>query len=146
MTLRTYRYWIFLTNKVPYTWPRSNPSCTLCLFHWKTFCKDNFSHFPVFGSTKKKTSQRKTIFSQWKILIKIRLIFYMLFSKYFCGARELVTLAHFTLGLKARAEEKHCRGHTMKVQIALRHSRGWFCPRHPQSTPKRKDKNGIGTV
>ena len=26
---------------------------TLCLFHWKTFCKDNFSHFSVFSSTKK---------------------------------------------------------------------------------------------
>ena len=30
---------------------------------------------------KKKTGQRKTIFSQRKILIKIRLIFYRLFSK-----------------------------------------------------------------
>ena len=41
-----------------------------------------------------------------------------------CGAREFVTLAHFTLGPKARAEEGYSREHTMKVQIALRHSRG----------------------
>ena len=36
----------------------------------------------MFGSTK-KTGQQKTIFSQWKILIKIRLVFYRLFSKFF---------------------------------------------------------------
>ena len=53
---------------------------TLCLFRWKIFCEDNFPHFPVFGSTK-KTGQWKTIFGQWKTLIKIRLIFYRLFSK-----------------------------------------------------------------
>ena len=34
----------------------------------------------------------------------------------------------------------------MKVQIALRHSRGLLCSRYPQGTPKRKGKNGIGTV
>ena len=49
------------------------------MFCWKTFCKDSFPHFPVFDSTK-KTSQWKTIFNQWKTLIKIRLIFYRLFS------------------------------------------------------------------
>ena len=54
------------------------------MFHWKTFCKDSFPHFPVFGSTKKKkTDQWKTIFTQRKILIKIKLIFYRLFSKIF---------------------------------------------------------------
>ena len=61
-------------------------SITLCLFHSKTFCKNSFLHFPVFGSTKKKkkkkkTSQWKTIFGQRKTLIKIRLIFYRLVSK-----------------------------------------------------------------
>ena len=60
-------------------------SITLCLFHSKTFCKNIFLHFPVFGSTKKKkkkkTSQWKTIFGQRKTLIKIRLIFYRLVSK-----------------------------------------------------------------
>ena len=40
------------------------------------------------------------------------------------GAREFVTLAHFTLGPKVRAKEGYSRGRTMKVQIALRHSRG----------------------
>ena len=31
---------------------------TLYLFHWKTFYKDSFPHFPVFGNQKKKkTSQ-----------------------------------------------------------------------------------------
>ena len=59
-------------------------SFTLCLFLWKTLCKDSFPHFPVFGSTKKKKiGQWKTIFSQRKILIKIRLIFYRLFSNFF---------------------------------------------------------------
>ena len=52
----------------------------LCLFLWKTFCKDSFSHFPVFGSTK-KPGQWKIIFGQRKILIFIRFIFYRLFSK-----------------------------------------------------------------
>ena len=56
---------------------------TLCLFRWKTFYKDSFLHFPMFGSIKKKIGQWKTIFSQWKTLIKIRLIFYKLFSKIF---------------------------------------------------------------
>ena len=45
-------------------------------------------------------------------------------SNNICGARKFVTLAHFTLGPKTRAEERSCRGHTMKVQIALGHSRG----------------------
>ena len=27
---------------------------TLCLFRWKTFYKDSFLHFPMFGSIKKK--------------------------------------------------------------------------------------------
>ena len=51
-------------------------------YHWKTFCKSSFPHFSLFGSTK-KTYQWKTIFNQRKILIKIRLIFHMLFFKYF---------------------------------------------------------------
>ena len=55
-------------------------SLTLYLFCWKIFCKDSFPHFSMFGSTK-ITSQWKTIFGQQKILIKIRLIFYRLFSK-----------------------------------------------------------------
>ena len=44
----------------------------LCLFRWKTFCKDSFPHLLVFGSLK-KIGQRKT-------LTKIRLVFYKLFS------------------------------------------------------------------
>ena len=36
----------------------------------------------------------------------------------YCGAKELVTPAHFTLRPKARAEEGHCRGHIVKVQMA----------------------------
>ena len=52
------------------------------MFHRKTIYIDSFPHFSVFGSTqKKKNSQRKTIFSQWKTLIKTRLIFYGMFSK-----------------------------------------------------------------
>ena len=42
----------------------------------------------------------------------------------YCGAKEIVTLAHFTLGPKARAEVEYSRGHIIKVQVALRHSRG----------------------
>jgi len=38
--------------------------------------------------------------------------------KDYCGAREFVTPAHFTLGSKARAEEIRCLGHAMKVQMA----------------------------
>ena len=53
----------------------------LCLFRWKTFYKNNFPHFPVYGNIKKKINQRKTIFSQQKTLIKIKFIFYKLFSK-----------------------------------------------------------------
>ena len=41
-----------------------------------------------------------------------------------CGAKEIVTLAHFTLRPKALAEVGYSRGHTIKVQVALRHSRG----------------------
>ena len=46
---------------------------TLCLFRWKTFCKNSFLHFLVFGSTKKICQQ--------KTLIKIKLIFNRFFSK-----------------------------------------------------------------
>ena len=49
------------------------------LFCWKTFYKDSFSYFSVFGNIK-KCGQRKTIFGQQKTLVKIRLIFYWLFS------------------------------------------------------------------
>ena len=65
----------------------------------------------------------------------------------YCGAREFVTQAHFILGPKAQAEEGYSWGHTMKVQIALRHSRGWLCPWHPQGAPKapfgRREWNGM---
>ena len=64
----------------------------------------------------------------------------------YCRAREFVTLTHFTLGPKARAEEGYSRGHIVKVQLALRRGQGWLYPRHPQGTPKRKGKNGIRTV
>ena len=59
-------------------------------------------------------------------------------AKIHCGARGFVTLAHFTLGPKTRAEEGNSRGPTVKVQVALRRGRGWLYPRHPQGTPKRK--------
>ena len=48
----------------------------------ETFCKYSFPHFPVSSSIK-KIGQWKTIFGQRKTLIKIRLIFYKLFSKKF---------------------------------------------------------------
>ena len=35
-----------------------------------------------------------------------------------CGAREFVTPAYFTLGPKACVEERHCRGHATKIQMA----------------------------
>ena len=35
-----------------------------------------------------------------------------------CGAREFVIPAHFTLGPKAHAEERRCRGHATEVQMA----------------------------
>ena len=66
---------------------------TLCLFHWKTFCKDSFPHFAVCGSTK-KISQWKTIFGQQKTLIKIRLIFYRFFSKKKKKNWKTISLSH----------------------------------------------------
>ena len=35
-----------------------------------------------------------------------------------CGAREFVIPAHFTLGSKARTEERRSRGHVTEVQMA----------------------------
>ena len=86
------------TVKFVVTWnPRMEPGIepwegklnVRCLFLWKTFYRDSFSHFLVFGSahihtnTHTHTHKKKRVseFSQWKILIKIRLIFYRLFSK-----------------------------------------------------------------
>ena len=67
----------------------------LCLFRWKTFYKDSFPHFPMFSDIKKNFGQWKTIFSQWKTLIKIRLIFYRLFSKiFFFGKQSLSHTMH----------------------------------------------------
>ena len=86
---------IFIGNTNKYKLASShlqrNLNPTLCLFHWKTFCKDSFPHFPVFGNTK-KTGQWKTIFDQRKTLIKIRLIFYRLFSKNFFW--KTISLSH----------------------------------------------------
>jgi len=36
----------------------------------------------------------------------------------YCGVREFVIPAHFTLGPKPSAEERRCRGHATKVQMA----------------------------
>ena len=55
--------------------PKVNFNFKLYLFCWKTFYKNSFSYFLVFGSIKKKK------IGQQKTLIKIRLIFYRLFSK-----------------------------------------------------------------
>ena len=74
-------------------------SFTLCLFLWKTLCKHSFAHFPVFGSTKKKIGQWKTIFSQRKILIKIRLIFYRLFSNFFFFGKQSLSHALHLLSI-----------------------------------------------
>ena len=52
---------------------KSNKIIALCLFSWKTFYKNNFSHFLIFASIKKIYifGQQKTIFSQWKTQINI---------------------------------------------------------------------------
>ena len=50
-------------------------------FTKKSFCKIVFIFSNMCGCKKKKNSQQKTIFTLRKILIKIRLIFYRLFSK-----------------------------------------------------------------
>ena len=57
-------------------------------FHWKTFHKDSFYIFQCLVA-QKKTCQWKTIFGQQKTLIKIRLIFYRLFSKKKIGKQSL---------------------------------------------------------
>ena len=62
------------------------------------------------------------------------------------GPNNLWPWPIFTLGPKARVEEGYSRGWVIKVQIVLRYSRGWFCPRHIRGPPGRKGKNGIGTV
>ena len=41
-----------------------------------------------------------------------------LLSYIYCGAKEFVTPAHYILGPKARAEERRCREHEAKVQMA----------------------------
>ena len=48
-----------------------------------------------------------------------------------------MTQAHFTLGPKARAEERRCRGYAMEVQMAQRCSRGRSCPRHSKTQKER---------
>ena len=62
------------------------------------------------------------------------------------GPNNLWPWPTFTLGPKARAEEGYSRGHIIKVQVTLRHSRRRLYPQHPQDPPERKGKNGIGTV
>ena len=68
--------------------------------------------------------------------------------------------AHFTLGPKARAEERRCRGHAMKVQMAYRCSQDDLVfgilklrrkERHaikgsPQNAPRRKDEYSVRAV
>ena len=60
------------------------------------------------------------------------------------GSNNLRPWPISTLGLKARAEKGYGRGWVIKVQIVLRHSRGWFCPRHIRGLTGEKGKNGIG--
>ena len=68
---------------------------TLYLFRWKIIYIDSFPHFSVFGRQHtKKSSQRKTIFSQWKTLIKTRLIFYGMFSNFFFFLENNLSLTH----------------------------------------------------
>ena len=62
------------------------------------------------------------------------------------GPNNLWPWPILTLGPKARAEEWYSRGWVIEVQIVLRHSRGWFCPRHIRRLPGRKGKNSIRTV
>ena len=62
------------------------------------------------------------------------------------GSNNLRPWPISTLGLKTRAEEGYGRGWVIKVQIVLRHSQGWFCPRHIRGLTGEKGKNGIGTA
>ena len=71
------------------------------------------------------------------------IVFYAIIS---VGPKNLWPWSTFTLGPKAPAEEGYSRGHLIKVQVTLRHSQGWFCPRHPRGPLEKKGKNGIGTV
>ena len=52
------------------------------MFCWKTFCIYSFPHFPVFDSTKKTWSMENYLWLM-ENLIKIKLIFYRLFSFFF---------------------------------------------------------------
>ena len=81
-------------------WHNSEKALTLCLFHWKTLCKDSFPHFPVFGSiflNKKKIVNKKLYLFNKKTLTKIKLIFYRLFSKNKILENNLSLAQHITL-------------------------------------------------
>ena len=79
----------------------------------------------------------------------------LFYSNNYCGAREFVILAHFTLGPKARAEEKRCRGHATE-DIAEddsvlgipkpRRKERYTIKGRPQSVPRRKDEYSIEAV
>ena len=45
---------------------------------------------------------------------------------------------YFILKPKARVGERHCRGRTMKVQMAYGYSREQFFPRHPRTLLKKR--------
>ena len=83
-------YRAFVSNKHTFTLR------SVCLVE-QPFVKIVFHIFQCLVAQKKKNGQRKTIFSQRKILIKIRLIFYRLFFNFFFENQSLFhgKLSHF---------------------------------------------------
>ena len=82
-----------IKNIWPWAMYENKNAITLCLFHWKPSVKIVFHIFQCLVAHK-KTGQWKTIFGQWKILIKIRLIYYRLFSKFFFFLENSLSLSH----------------------------------------------------
>ena len=56
---------------------------TLCLFRWKTFCKDSFSYFPVFESIKKWVKGKLSLVNRKKKKKKKYDLFLVIVFHYF---------------------------------------------------------------
>ena len=78
----------------------------------------NFSQIKIFIKLEiiGEEYKNKNIYIYIYFFINKKKIAIFTWSNIICGAIEFVTLAHFTLGPKARAEENYWRGCIVKVQ------------------------------
>ena len=123
-----FRTVLYRSVPLEYTVPASKPVHITPLFHTgkNTGRTDQFRAIPV-------GTEKKFLFIYLFILSFVIFEFLLgqngnllvLFVFLVCyGTIEIVILAQFTLGLKARAEVGYSRGHIIKVQVTLKHSRG----------------------